>query len=447
MRSGGTPISSRLARLLLLPLALHARVLPCQPSACFEGGCSEAPVVSTHAQAVTVDRWNAQNLSYVPESQLQAQVLIHTNFTIFMHGPRLLSGGDNSTVPTAYFVDSNGDAVYRLDAAVNPDAHTTMTGHLQQIATVMAPSTLFPITTQGRTVESFMVAQGSLPIFQEPRYFPKLVERGGVNLVRSAGCQQIFPLKAFRTTGRVVNTVDCDAEVGVCFFTIWKFYNTPRTWPFPDCVVWCIPDNITNPMSCVAEGTLEYPNGTQVCRNAPIGGVHSIKVLRNDRASNSSIKLLLLFTGGAGFDQGQSAAVLLTTAISHGNGTAPGLHTTAMAWWGSSLWQDTVLPPHNVGLDHAWQDGAGAVWITTFRKGNAGLHMLTPEGILQLSLHGFTQLNTTDDFRYPSGLHGVGQPGVAGSWIAVTTSSTQWHGGHGALFLVDVSDLHVQSNV
>ena len=220
------------------------------------------------------------------------------------------------------------------------------------------------------------------------------------------------------------------------------------TWTHPDPhlnpVQWCIPDNITHPTSCINEGTLQFPNGTEVCRSSPIGGVHSVKILQQTASThqprnnnNTSVDLLLLFAGGAGFDAGQTAAALISLEVRRG-----AVESRAVEWWGTSLWTDTVAPPHNAGLDHAWQDEAGHVWVTTFRKSNPGLHLLTRQGQLLLSVHGLDRVNSTDDFRYPSGVHGVGRPGLAGSWIAVTTSSTQWRGGHGALFLMDISDLH-----
>merc|ERR1712196_350961 len=107
--------------------------------------------------------------------------------------------------------------------------------------------------------------------------------------------------------------------------------------------------------------------------------------------------------------------------------------------------------PYDVGVDHAWMDEQGFVWVTTFRKHNPGLHLMSYDaGELLYSLHGFANV-LPDQFTYPAGLSGVGKLGKPGSYVAVTASTMDQYDiplcggplkcGEGVLFIVDIGNI------
>jgi hypothetical protein len=97
--------------------------------------------------------------------------------------------------------------------------------------------------------------------------------------------------------------------------------------------------------------------------------------------------------------------------------------TTSQKLWGESLWNSTVTAPHDVGCDHAFIDAADNVWVSTFRSGNAGIHMLDYNtGLLQYSIHGFTSF-VPGEYSYPAGVHGFGSLFANNSMMALATSS------------------------
>lgn len=96
----------------------------------------------------------------------------------------------------------------------------------------------------------------------------------------------------------------------------------------------------------------------------------------------------------------------------------------SMAVLGTQLFNDTVTKPHDVGGDHVWVDDSGKyIWVSTFRVGNPGVHMLDyVTGELIYSIHGIDKY-ITDNYSYSAGIHGTGQLGEPGSYIAVATSA------------------------
>ena len=77
------------------------------------------------------------------------------------------------------------------------------------------------------------------------------------------------------------------------------------------------------------------------------------------------------------------------------------IKSTAFA---TQLFQDTVTPGHDVGGDHAWVDDTKKhVWISTFRLGNPGVHMVDYEtGKLLYSIHGIDSY-LEDNYSYSAG--------------------------------------------
>jgi len=114
--------------------------------------------------------------------------------------------------------------------------------------------------------------------------------------------------------------------------------------------------------------------------------------------------------------------------------------TRSQRYWGASLWNDTLAKPRDVGCDHATLDDAGRVWVSTFRSGNAGVHMLDYDGNLQYSIHGFDTVS--GQYSYPAGLSGFGTLFEANSMMAVATSAEKMGipiFGTATMFLIDIS--------
>merc|ERR1719181_441 len=78
----------------------------------------------------------------------------------------------------------------------------------------------------------------------------------------------------------------------------------------------------------------------------------------------------------------------------------------------------------DVGGDHAWVDETGKyVWISCFRVGGLGVHMVEYEtGALRYSITGIDSY-VGDQYTYTAGVHGVGTMGKPGSYLALATSS------------------------
>lgn len=139
------------------------------------------------------------------------------------------------------------------------------------------------------------------------------------------------------------------------------------------------------------------------------------------------------------YDTGASWISKLKVSVS-----ADGLGVTikSMGYWGTSLWNDTVAKPHDVGCDHAFLDDAGHVWVSTFRKENNGLHMLDYDsGQLKYSIHGFSDHRKLQ-YTYAAGVSGYGTLFQPNSMMALTTSAERMGipvTGTGSIFLIDTS--------
>ena len=135
------------------------------------------------------------------------------------------------------------------------------------------------------------------------------VNRGGITAMNKDKCTTLFPTKGMKkSTGQVANTVMCHPNSGVCFFSIWKFYDDtiPETM-FPDCLHYCVPDSLSNPTECVQEGVMEDEKGEQICHKKGVGGVHGFTIGRSESKDPNTFDMLLVMTGGADFDKGESS--------------------------------------------------------------------------------------------------------------------------------------------
>merc|ERR1712061_261099 len=114
--------------------------------------------------------------------------------------------------------------------------------------------------------------------------------------------------------GQVVNTVDCHKRLGICFFTVWKFYDdTNPIWnPIsnliaPDCLYYCIAENLDSNPSCSKTDVLKDENGTEICHKHGVGAVHGMTIGLDDPHNASVFDIFAIFTGQASFDKGESS--------------------------------------------------------------------------------------------------------------------------------------------
>lgn len=440
----------------------------CKPAACAAGfGECEGSSMTLTPYPVNISSWDRTTKTYTKVGQIMSHALQETEaseFGIFLHGP-LMRMEDNKapgrTIPPIYFSASFKNKVWRLDDVdMSQPIGSNWTGKLALMGDAVAPSTTYPITDGPKgtgKLKGFFVAEGN------PFYFNHLngtmdMKKGGVTYMgddsgpRANGqqCTLMFPVQPFNPFkfGDVVNTVDCHKETGMCFFSVWKFYDDsfPTTFA-PDCLHWCSPDDMMAPTKCVAQGILLDGDGNKVCHKkaAPnhVGGaVHGFTVGNTDPTDETKFDLFLIFTGGAGFDQGSSSLHLYKMQAG-----LDSVKTLSNAPFGVDLWNETVQEPHDTGLDHAWVDATKKLlWVTSFRKENPGVHMLDyATGNLLYSLHGFDTF-FPGEYLYPAGVSGYGTLGKKGSYLTIATSTQKGltvppilDFGKAALFVMDLS--------
>lgn len=255
------------------------------------------------------------------------------------------------------------------------------------------------------------------------------IGEGGVSFLpkeEDAKCNKIFPSDMLsKMFGQVVNTVDCHRRLGVCFFTVWKFYDDQSPiWNFtaplaPDCLYYCIAEGLDSNPRCTKTGVVVDSDGQKICHKDGVGAVHGMTVGLDDPDNSDMFDIFLVFTGKATFTKGESSMKKLKVQK-----TSQDLKVLDSNAYGTQLFVD--LPPAGLdaGGDHAWVDDTGKwVWVSTFRTGAPGLHMLDyATGALSYSVTGLDSY-LPKQYLYAAGIHGTGTVGKTGSYIAVATSA------------------------
>jgi len=269
---------------------------------------------------------------------------------------------------------------------------------------------------------------------------------GGVDYINDDAddCHKVFPntndADAHMITGDVVNSVSCNEATGICFFSVWKFYDDQSPiWDVakkatPDCLHYCVMEAMDGSSTkCTKAGVVRYETGDMVCSKAGVGGVHGMVVDNHKRYDDpNQFDMFLVMTGGATFDKGESSLRKVKCEK-----TPDGdLLVLSSELFGRDLYETSVGRPspfgmadHDAGGDHAWPDESGKyLWVSTFRLGNAGVHMLDYEtGDLIYSVHGmdtwYEKETGKKNYAYSAGIHGIGQLGTPGSTLVVGTSA------------------------
>jgi hypothetical protein len=268
---------------------------------------------------------------------------------------------------------------------------------------------------------------------------------GGVEYVgdHSDTCTKVFPNEvdpkgSFFSHHDVVNTVSCHHGTNVCFFTVWRFFDDSKFMRnkfaqtlFPDCLHYCVFDGLDEESvskGCIKGGVVEYETGERVCSKEGVGAVHGMTVAHTDKQDPSQFDIFLVMTGGAQFVGGESSVRKVRVQKDLATND---VRVLSHQRFGDDLFVASVnrtspdgMAPLDAGGDHAWPDDSGKyMWLSTFRYGNSGVHMLDYEsGDLIYSVHGMDKL-LPHNYAYSAGIHGVGTLGQSGSTLLTATSA------------------------
>merc|ERR1712048_1347284 len=310
----------------------------------------------------------------------------------------------------------------------------------KMVANAIAPSTAWPLEDGDGNVNGLLVAEGQpfavsalLDGKHRELYF------GGVDYIsKEPKCDQVFPNEidtdSHMKRGEVVNTVSCQPENGICFFSVWNFYDDSGIWPaahalgMDDCLHYCVMESMDGSINnCKFGGVVTDENGERICSKKGQGAVHGMTVAHLDKDDPTQFDIFLVFTGGAVFDGGESSMKKVRVQkVPEGD-----MVVRKSEVFGRDLFEGTVGRPstyghadHDVGGDHAWPDESGKyLWVSTFRVGNPGVHMLDYQtGELLYSIHGLYNL-VPNNYAYSAGIHGLGSLGTPGSTLVVGTSA------------------------
>jgi hypothetical protein len=260
-----------------------------------------------------------------------------------------------------------------------------MKGVKKVVAHAVAPSTSFPIEDDHGNLTGMLVAEGQ-PFYVSSLLDPKHLtgDFGGVDFISQGqgkegkGCTRIFPnaldnVSHYKQGGDVVNTVSCHPYTGICFFSVWKFYEDQK--PFfnnwtrkhrPDCLHYCIVDDLqTAGQGCKKAGVVKYETGEPICSKEGVGAVHGMTVAFGTNLVHkdpNEFDMFLVFTGGAQFVGGESSMKKVTCRKDE-NGD---LVVVKSQVFGADLFEKAVnrssptgMAPVDVGGDHAWADESG----------------------------------------------------------------------------------------
>eukprot|EP00413_Alexandrium_margalefii_P012593 CAMPEP_0204528484 /NCGR_PEP_ID=MMETSP0661-20131031/9556_1 /ASSEMBLY_ACC=CAM_ASM_000606 /TAXON_ID=109239 /ORGANISM="Alexandrium margalefi, Strain AMGDE01CS-322" /LENGTH=502 /DNA_ID=CAMNT_0051534465 /DNA_START=58 /DNA_END=1566 /DNA_ORIENTATION=- len=372
---------------------------------------------------------------------------------MYLHGPHIheRERANEEDLPPMYVFATFMNKIYRFENFTRPrlaaDGTPEPLRAVQKVVGhVLAPSTGYVLESdEDMRPRGLLVAEG------QPFWFsnvdtmpPKEIYKGGVEYLPrhpyrapdapapAENCTQLFPVSPVqKMLGQVVNTVDCHKGAGVCFFSVWKFYDdqfpiwTKMSEFFADdCLFYCIAShNDKKEPVCLKTAVVVDENGEQICHKDGVGAVHGMTVGNTDPEDPMKFDLLLVFTGKATLTNGESSMRKVSVRVV-GEGDARDFKVLKSAPFGLDLFQRYPPKGFDVGGDHAWVDATGKhVWVSCFREKGVGVHMLDYEsGRL---LHSITGLDKyiPNQYTYTAGIHGVGSLGQKGSYLVVASCS------------------------
>jgi hypothetical protein len=402
---------------------------------------------------LTVLAWDkdAQKYKDEPVGMLEAHALPGTadDWQMYLHGPMIRPHREmepTADVPPFYVSATWMNELYRFENIQRQGRGQPIKATQKRVAKVVAPSTSFPIEDSAGNLTGMLVAEGQ-PFFLNEPFTPEHRELnfGGVEYVgdNSDTCTKVFPNKidnkgSFFTHQDVVNTVSCHPETNVCFFTVWRFFDDSKFMHnklaqklMPDCLHYCVfegMDEASMSKGCIKGGVVTYETGERVCSTEGVGAVHGMTVARTDKSDPSQFDIFLVMTGGAQFVGGESSVRKVRVQK---DAATNDIQVLSHQRFGDDLFVASVnrtspdgMAPVDAGGDHAWPDDSGKyLWVSTFRYGNSGVHMLDYEtGDLIYSVHGMDKL-LPHNYAYSAGIHGAGTLGQRGSTLLTATSA------------------------
>jgi len=414
-------------------------------------GC-DSKDVTFPALNLTVLKWDKTIKNYTDAGQLEAHALAGTadDWQMYLHGPmiRPLREQGEDDLPPFYVQATWTNEVYRFDNVKKASGRgQPLKASQKVVAHAVAPSTSFPIEKDG-ILQGMLVAEGQPFVMSSPLH-PEHMQFsfGGVDYINDDAdndCHKVFPNEHsghLRTGGDVVNSVSCNNVNGIRFFSVWKFYDDQKPiWNavtkklMPDCLHYCVMESMDGSSTkCTKGGVVRYETGDMVCSKEGVGAVHGMVVDNQKRYDDpNQFDIFLVMTGGATFDGGESSLRKVKCEK-----TPDGdLQVISSELFGRDLYETSVgrdspfgMAEHDAGGDHAWPDDSGKyLWVSTFRLGNAGVHMLDYQtGDLIYSVHGmdtwYQEQTGKKNFAYSAGIHGIGELGTPSSTLVVGTSA------------------------
>merc|ERR1719162_238694 len=156
-------------------------------------------------------------------------------------------------------------------------------------------------------------------------------------------------------------------------------------------------------------------------------------VAHTDKEDPSQFDIFLVMTGGAQFVGGESSVRKVRVQKDLATNDVKVLSHQR---FGDDLFVASVnrtspdgMAPLDAGGDHAWPDESGKyLWVSTFRYGNSGVHMLDYEtGELIYSIHGTATYQgrgvVKHNYAYSAGIHGGGWLGHERGTLLLGTSA------------------------
>jgi len=384
-----------------------------------------------------------------PVGRLESHVAVGgaDDWQMYLHGPMLRpqrEQGDFS-MPPFYVSATFTNKVYRFEQIKKSAVRgQNMTAVQKVVAHAVAPSTTFPIENKDGELEGLLVAEGEPFDINSPMNPKHLtMDFGGVDYVSpnngGANCTRIFPnaedkVSNYKTGGDVTNTVSCHPHTGICFFSVWRFYDDAQPmWNMtkkkhPDCLHYCVVDDIKKVKEgCKKAGVVMDADNEPICSKPGVGAVHGMTVSTVVGPDPAPFDIFLVFTGGIKFVGGESSMKKVTVRKT----TDGDLATVKSQVFGRDLFETSVnrsspvgMAPADAGGDHAWVDDSGKhVWVSTFRMANAGIHMLDYiTGELIYSVHGTPDF-LKNNYAYSAGIHGGGYLGHPKGTLVLGTSA------------------------
>mmetsp|Transcript_17694 Transcript_17694/g.38960 ORF Transcript_17694/g.38960 Transcript_17694/m.38960 type:complete len:485 (-) Transcript_17694:355-1809(-) len=404
-------------------------------------GCA-GESVEFEPYTLAVSTWDRSSNSSVPLGEMTSYAIAGAldTWQMYLHGPLIRPeerAANDILIPPMYVHGTWVNKIYKFENFTRGE-NGAMKATQKVVGHALAPSTGWAVTDPAtQKVKGMLVAEGQPFWFANEAGAPPLsLYKGGVTFLgpkEEDKCSQIFPGKDdpfHRMTGQVVNTVDCNRAHGVCFFTVWKFYDDQAglwtnhtTKQANDCLHYCLAEDLDTSPRCTKIGVVADEHGEPICHKEGVGAVHGMTIGNSDASDATRFDIFLVFTGKATFETGESSMKKVTVQVSK-NLFGRHFKVVKSAPFATDLFVGMGQARGDVGGDHAWVDDTGKfVWISAFRLGGAGLHMVEYEtGKLLFSVTGVDKY-LKDNYSYAAGIHGTGTLGQKGSYLALATSA------------------------